>query len=194
VIEQDPNRDVFADPGTSVNFVLSLGKPEVEVPFVVGSLRKEARTQMLDAGLKVRFEEEDSDEEKDQVLSTNPTPGTSVAEGTTIVIVYSDGPEKIPDVRGLKQGAAERTIREAGFVPDVRTDATSVEPKGTVVDQIPVGGTADQGSTVTIFVSAYEEPVVPTEPPTTPTETPTTPTTPTESPTTTPPTGRVRIR
>ena len=192
VIEQDPHRDVYADPGTSVNFVVSLGKPEVEVPFVVGSLRKEARTQMLDLGLKVRFEEEDSDEEKDQVLSTNPTPGTSVAEGTTIVIVYSDGPEKIPDVRGLKQGEAERAIREAGFVPDVRTDATSVEPKGTVVDQIPVGGTADQGSTVTIFVSAYEEPVVPTEPPTTPTETPTLPTeTPTAAP---PPSGRIRLR
>jgi serine/threonine-protein kinase len=72
----------------------------------------------------------------------------------------------------------------------VRTDATSTEPKGTVVDQIPVGGTADQGSTVTIFVSAYEEPVpteTPTETPTTPvpTETPTTPA-PTETPTTTP--------
>jgi serine/threonine-protein kinase len=187
VIEQDPNRDVFADPGTSVDFVLSLGKPEVEVPFVVGSLRKEARTQMLDLGLKVRFEEEDSDEEKNQVLSTTPTPGTSVAEGTTIVIVYSDGPEKIPDVRGLKQAEAERKIREAGFVPDVRIDAASVEPKGTVVDQIPVGGTADQNSTVTIFVSAYEEPVVPTETPTV------TPTLPTETPTAPPPSGRIRM-
>ena len=59
----------------------------------------------------------------------------------------------------MKQGEAERAIREAGFVPDVRVDATSTEPKGTVVDQIPVGGTADQGSTVTIFVSAYEEPI-----------------------------------
>ena len=88
----------------------------------------------------MRFEEEDSDEQKFQVLSTNPPPGTSVAEGTTVVVVYSDGPEQVPDVRGLKQGEAERTIREAGFVPDVRTDAASVEPKGTVVDQIPVGG------------------------------------------------------
>lgn len=195
VIEQDPNRDVFADPGTSIDFVVSLGKPDVEVPSVVGSLRKDARAQLVALGLKVRFEEEDSDEDPNQVLSTDPPAGTSVAEGTTVVVVHSDGPEKIPDVRGLRQGQAERTLREAGFVPDVRTDAASTEPKGTVVDQIPLGGTADQNSTVTIFVSAYEEPVVPTETPVpTPTETPV----PTESPTTPPPTappptGRVRL-
>ncbi|WP_374454095.1 Stk1 family PASTA domain-containing Ser/Thr kinase [Nocardioides sp.] len=190
VISQDPARDTFADPGESIDFVLSLGKPEVEVPYVVGNLRKEARQALVEAGLKVKFEEEDSDEDRFQVLRTDPAAGTSVAEGTTVTVFYSDGPEKIPDVRGMKQGEAERTIREAGFVPDVRVDATSTEPKGTVVDQIPVGGTADQNSTVTIFVSAYEEPETPTETPTLPTETPTeTPTPPTESPTTPPPTG-----
>ncbi len=182
VISQEPNRDVFEDPGTSISFVLSLGKPEVEVPYVVGTPRKDARAAMDERNLKVRFEEEDSDEPRYQVLSTNPPAGTSVAEGTTVVVVFSDGPEKVPDVRGLQQRQAERTIREAGFVPDVRIDAASVEPKGTVVDQIPAGGTADQGSTVTIFVSAYEEPPVPPETP--PTETPTLPT---EPPTTTTP-------
>jgi serine/threonine-protein kinase len=187
VIEQSPNRDTFQDPGTPIDFVLSLGKPEVEVPFVVGSLRKEARAAMLAQDLKVRFQEQDSDEPRNQVLSTNPPAGTQVAEGTTITIVYSDGPEKVPDVRGLTQREAERAIREAGFVADVRVDATSTEPKDTVVDQIPVGGTLDQGATVTIFVSAYEEPTEPPETPETPTETPTeTPPTPTETPTETP--------
>jgi serine/threonine-protein kinase len=190
VIRQDPNRDVFADPGESIDIVLSLGKPEVEVPYVVGNLRKEARQALVDAGLKVRFAEEDSDEDRFQVLRTDPAAGTPVAEGTTVTVFYSDGPEKVPDVRGMKQAAAERAIREAGFVPDVRDDATSTEPKGTVVDQVPLGGTADQGSTVLLFVSTYVEPETPTETPTLPTETPTeTPTPPTESPTTPPPTG-----
>ena len=191
VISQDPNRDVFADPGSSVDLVVSLGRPEVVVPSVIGSLRKDARAQMLAENLKVRFQEEDSDEDRFEVLRTEPAAGTSVAEGTTVTIVYSDGPEQVPDVRGLRQGQAERAIRAAGFVPDVRVDATSTEPKGTVVDQIPAGGTADQGSTVTIFVSAYEEPVTPTETPV-PTETPTTPVVPTESPTTTTPRRTVR--
>jgi serine/threonine-protein kinase len=192
VISQDPNRDVFADPGSSIDFVLSLGKPEVEVPFVVGAPRKEARAQLEAVNLQVRFQEEDSDEERYQVLRTDPAAGTSVAEGTTVTVFFSDGPEKVPDVVGMKQAQAERAIREAGFVPDVRTDPSSTEPQGTVVDQIPSGGTADQNSTITIFVSAFEEP---TETPTLPTETPTeTPTIPTESPTTPPPTGRIRVR
>jgi beta-lactam-binding protein with PASTA domain/predicted Ser/Thr protein kinase len=186
VISQDPARDVFVDPGSSIDFVLSLGRPEVEVPFVVGTLRKDARAALLDQGLKVRFQEEDSDEPRFQVLSTEPAAGTSVAEGTTVTLVFSDGPEQVPDVRGLKQREAERAIREAGFVPDVRVDPASVEPKGTVVDQIiPPGGTADQGATITIFVSAYEEPVVPEVPTETPTETPP-PAVPTETPTETP--------
>ena len=106
VIEQSPNRDVFEDPGTSVSFTLSIGRPEVEVPAVVGSLRKDAREQLVALGLKVRFVEEDSDEDANQVLSTNPPVGTSVAEGTTIDVVYSDGPEQVPDVRGLEQAQA----------------------------------------------------------------------------------------
>ena len=77
----------------------------------------------------------------------------------------------------------------------MRTDAASTEPKGTVVDQIPLGGTEDQGATIVIFVSAFEEPEPPTE---TPTETPTTPTEtptlPTETPTAPPPTGRLGAR
>ncbi|RYB94080.1 Stk1 family PASTA domain-containing Ser/Thr kinase [Nocardioides oleivorans] len=195
VIRQDPNRDTFHDPGTSVDFVISNGKPEVEVPFVVGQLRKEARATLVAAGLKVRFEPQDSDEPKNQVLSTNPAAGASVADGTTITVSYSNGPVQVPDVRGLDQRAAERAIRDAGFVADIRTDPTSVEPKGTVVDQIPLGGTLDQGSTVTIFVSAYEEPVVPdpTETPTDPTETPTDPTTTPTDPTETPTTPRVQV-
>jgi eukaryotic-like serine/threonine-protein kinase len=187
VISQDPARDVFVDPGSSIDFVLSLGRPEVEVPFVVGIPREDARALMRERGLRVRFQEEDSDEPRLQVLSTDPAAGTEVAEGTMVTLVFSDGPEQVPDVRGLKQRAAERAIREAGFVPDVRIDPTSTEEKGTVVDQIiPPGGTADQGATITIFVSAYEEPVVPEVPTETPTPTPTETPPPTEPPTETP--------
>ena len=84
VIAQDPNRDVFADPGTSIDFTLSVGRPEVQVASVVGSLRKDARTQLIAQGLKVRFVAEDSDENAHQVLSTNPPAGPSVAEGYPI--------------------------------------------------------------------------------------------------------------
>jgi serine/threonine-protein kinase len=137
--------------------------------------------------------EVESDEPQGQVISTDPAAGQSVPEGTTVTLSVSDGPETVPDVRGLRQGEATRTLRQAGFEVEVRTDAASTEPKGTVVDQFPSpGGEADQGDTVIIFVSAFEEPPppeeTPTEEPTTPTETPLPTETPTEVPTETPPT------
>ena len=160
--------------------MVSSGKPLVDVPYVIGQPRGEARTTLNDANLRVRFEERESDEPKGQVIETDPAPGQSVPEQSVVTVVYSDGPEKVPDVVGMQQEDAERTLREAGFDPRVVETTDTTEPKGTVVEQSPEGGDeADEGSTVTIVVSAFEEP---TEEPT-PTESPTeTPPFPTETP------------
>lgn len=199
VVRQNPNRDVYVEPGTDVDLVVSLGKPEVQVPYVVGQPRAQARDALRAAGLQVTATEVESDEPKGQVISTDPAAGESVEDGTTVTLSVSDGPESVPDVRGLRQGEATGTLRQAGFEVDVRTDAASTEPKGTVVDQFPSpGGEADQGDTVIIFVSAFEEPPppeeTPTEEPTTPTETPLPTETPTEVPTEPPPTTPVERR
>lgn len=190
VIRQNPNRDVYVEPGTDVELVVSLGKPEVQVPYVVGQPRAAARDVLRAEGFKVAATEVESDEPKDQVISTDPAAGQSVAEGTTVTLSVSDGPESVPSVIGLREAEATRTLREAGFQVEVRTDPASTEPKGTVVDQFPREGEADRGDTVLIVVSAFEEPPptpTPTETPTTPTETPTpTEPAPTEPPTETP--------
>ena len=94
-------------------------------------------------------------------------------QGSDVTVYFSAGPHKVPNVVGLQRDVAEQKIRDAGFQPDVVEDPTSTEPKGTVSDQSPDGGqTAPQNSTVTIKVSAYEEPS-PSETTTTPTESPT---------------------
>jgi len=186
VIEQSPNRDLYVPPDSAVSFTLSLGMPEVEVPYVLGQPKDSARTVLESNELKVKFETEESDEPKDNVVRTDPASGQRVAEGTTITVFISEGPKDVPSVVGLRQGQAERAIRAAGFEVEVVETAETTEPKKTVIRQIPESGTADQGDTITIFVSIYEPPVetpptetpIPTETPTTPlpTETPTTPT------------------
>jgi beta-lactam-binding protein with PASTA domain/tRNA A-37 threonylcarbamoyl transferase component Bud32 len=168
VIEQDPNRDQYVDPGTEVDLVVSTGKPMVQVPFVVGQTKTEARNQLRNAKLEVTFETEESDKPRGEVVRTKPAGGETVQQGNTVTVFVSDGQEKVPDVIGLQQGEAEERIRDAKFDPQVRDDNTSTEPAGTVTDQFPVDGTLAEGSTVIIFVSVYVEP-----PPPTPTETPT---------------------
>ena len=94
VIEQDPTRRLRR-PRSQVDFVLSLGKPEVS-PSSSARCARTARAAMLAQDLKVRFQEE----VRRAALpgpQTQPPAGTSVEEGTKI-IVFSDGPEKIPGV------------------------------------------------------------------------------------------------
>ena len=173
VIEQDPNRDTFVDPGTEVDLVISSGKPLVEVPFVVGRPRAVAAATLRDANLEVTMQERESDEPAGRVLSTDPRPGDSVPEGTLVTVFYSDGPEEVPGVVGLQRAEAEQIIRDAGFEPDVVEDPNSRQPRGTVIRQSPSGGQdAPEGSTVTIVVSAFERPTPSPSPSPSPTEPP----------------------
>ncbi|HEU5036061.1 MAG TPA: Stk1 family PASTA domain-containing Ser/Thr kinase [Nocardioides sp.] len=175
VIEQSPDPDQYVDPDSAVDLVVSLGKPEVQVPFVVDMTKEEAKATLEQAGLKVRLQEEDSDEDQGTVIRTDPSQGETVADGTVVTVYYSDGPEQIPDVVGLKQPEAKNKIRNAGFQVEVIENPNTTEPAGTVLSQSPQGGqTADQGTTVTIVVSSYEpsESPSPTETPTSPTESP----------------------
>ena len=159
MLRQDPDADDFVAPDTEIDFVVSLGEPQVEVPAVVGQQRAAARDVLENAGLRVRFEERESDEPANRVLSTDPAQGEEVAKGTIVTVVYSDGPEEIPDVVGMKQGQAEQALRDAGFEPDVVQSDETTEPKGTVIQQSPPAGqSAQEGATVTIVVSSFEEP------------------------------------
>jgi serine/threonine-protein kinase len=181
VLEQDPNADQYVDPGTEVTIVVSEGRPLVEVPFVLNQPRSEARRTLEAQDFEVILEERESDVPQNQVIETDPPPGTSVPQGSTVTVYYSDGPEEVPDVVDRQQEEAEQILRDAGFDVEVVEEADTTEPAGTVVRQSPEAGEeADQGDTVIIWVSTYEEPTeTPTDSespsPTLPTETTTSP-------------------
>jgi serine/threonine-protein kinase len=177
VTDQEPERDLYVEPGSSVDIVVSSGLPMVEVPFVVGATQDEARNSLRNAKLAPEFVSKESDEPQGQVLETAPAGGESVPQGSTITVTISKGPKNVPDVVGMNRSDAIKAILDAGFQYDIRADPESTDPKGTVTDQLPPGGEPhDQGTVVTLFVSTYEPPPPPpppsTEPPL-PTETPT---------------------
>ncbi|GAB3791906.1 Stk1 family PASTA domain-containing Ser/Thr kinase [Nocardioides ungokensis] len=190
VISQDPNRDQYVDPDTRIDFVVSTGKPLATVPSVVGQDKNAAKAALRNAHFKVILQQTNSDEPAGQVISTNPAGGENVPQGTTVTVSFSDGPEQVPNVVGMKQADAEKAIRAAGFQPDVVESSSTTEPKGTVIQQSPKPGqTAAQGSTVTILVSSFE---APSESPSPTTSSPSpTPPLPSGSPTL-PPSGRTQ--
>ncbi|WP_181310086.1 Stk1 family PASTA domain-containing Ser/Thr kinase [Nocardioides campestrisoli] len=174
VIRQQPN-DTYVDPGTVISITVSTGAPMVEVPFLVGQDREAAKEVLSKRNLKVKMEERESDEPRGQVVEISPEAGQQVPEGTVVTLFFSDGPEQIPQVVGMRRQEAVKALEALNFVPEVVETAETTEPRGQVVGQTPEAGReAPEGSTVVIYVSSYEEPTETPEPtPTAPTETPT---------------------
>ena len=190
VTRSDPSKGRFVEPGTPVDLWLSSGKPQVAVPYVIGSQKDQAAAAMTSKGLRYKLIEEESDEPAGEVIRTDPVPGEEVAKGFRVKIFYSTGPNEVPDVVGKTRSEAVKIITDAGFQPLVQEDTSSTEPKDTVTRQSPgSGGTLPKGSTVIIYVSVYEEPTE-TE---TETESPTEPTEPTDTTTDPPPEGAQRL-
>lgn len=68
-----------------------------------------------------------------------------------------DAPVTVPDVVGETQAAGTATLEGDGFVVAVETAYSSSVPAGTIISQVPAGGSlAAEGSTVTITVSLGE--------------------------------------
>jgi serine/threonine-protein kinase len=93
---------------------------------------------------------------KNDVISTSPPFGTTVAKGSTVKLVVSTGAGtiKVPNVVGESQTAATSQLQGLGFVVNEVSAQNSTAPSGQVVGQNPAQGTAlAKGSTVTIRVS-----------------------------------------
>ena len=173
VISQDPGAGDQVDPGGKVDFVVSAGKPQIDLPDVVGQQKDDAADQLRSLGVRVVLSQRDEDAPTDEVVQMQPPAGTKVAENTKVTLYWSDGPEEVPDVVGKTESQARNLIEKAGFKASVVQTTSTEEKKGTVVEQSPDQGTTlNKGSQVTIVVSAYEPPSP------TPTPTPTAPPTP----------------
>jgi beta-lactam-binding protein with PASTA domain/predicted Ser/Thr protein kinase len=186
VISQTPDPGDFLPVGGEVDVLISSGKPEVVVPDVLGDDKEDARAELEAEQLRVKLVRRNSDEEPGTVINTDPRPAERVAIDTLVTVFFSDGPEEVPNVVGMKEGAARKAIEDAGFDVSVDYDTETRAEKGIVLEQGPESGTTQsEGSTVTIVVSDYEKPEPSPEPTPepTPTESPTTEPSPTESPT-----------
>jgi serine/threonine-protein kinase len=176
VISQDPSDTTSVDPQSTVDFTVSSGKPDQQVPDVIGDNKDSAADQIRALGLRVRFKAADSDENKDDVIAVSPDVGSMVAANSVVTLTFSKGPKEVPNVVGKTEKQARSILEDAGFKVSSLPDNASTDPKGTVTQQSPQPGTPQNaGSTITILVSTYEPP----PPPVTETPLPT----PTESPT-----------
>ena len=153
VISQDPASGTEVADGSTVNIVVSTGPPPpalVPVPDVVGQDVAEATETLEAEGFVVEIAEEESDTvETDIVIGSNPSAGTEVAEGTTVVLSVSTGlgDVVVPDFSGMTISEATTTAEEVGLAITFVEDPNSPDPEGIVISQNPEEGTTVEAGT-----------------------------------------------
>ncbi|WP_437020320.1 Stk1 family PASTA domain-containing Ser/Thr kinase [Streptomyces sp. enrichment culture] len=155
VVSTDPATGTRMRAGAAVALTVSKGRP-VEVPDVTGEDLDAARTALEEAGLKVRIAtvQVTSEYDKGQVARQSPGEGRRVAEGDTVTLTLSKGPEmvEVPDVVGDSVDDARRKLEGAGF--EVEEDRGLFGLFGDTVESQSVEGgeRAPEGSRITLEI------------------------------------------
>ncbi len=143
IISQDPEagRSLMIVPeGISVTLTVSTGVREASVPNVVNKSYQEAVVELQNSGFKVeRREAADESVTAEYVISTDPAPGESLAEGSTVFVTVSTGPSvqtmTMPNLVGRTEDEAISLINSSNLVYADSTYIESDQEKGTVIRQ-----------------------------------------------------------
>ncbi|MGZ8623165.1 MAG: Stk1 family PASTA domain-containing Ser/Thr kinase [Actinomycetota bacterium] len=137
---------------------------EAVVPPTGGLTVQQMSAQLTDLGFAVKTAEGQysMDVPAGQVLKLRPSPGATLDEGATVVIVPSLGPPPVdlPNVVGKPLERAKDLLRSAGLVPVVTKPTFDFDvAAGSVISQDPSTPQAPKGSEVELVVSKGPPPV-----------------------------------
>ncbi|WP_406009449.1 Stk1 family PASTA domain-containing Ser/Thr kinase [Streptomyces sp. NBC_00637] len=155
VISTDPEAGTKRHAGTAVSIVVSKGAP-IDIPDVTGDPLDDAKAELEEAGLKVKVAtgQVTSEFDKGLVATQSPEEGAEAAEGDTVTLTVSKGPEmvEVPDVVGASVDDATSLLEQSGF--EVKEDRGLLGLFGDTVKSQSVDGgdTAPKGSTITITI------------------------------------------
>ncbi|WP_030228204.1 Stk1 family PASTA domain-containing Ser/Thr kinase [Streptomyces sp. NRRL WC-3626] len=155
VISTEPGKGTKVRAASAVALTVSKGRP-VEVPDVTGDDLEDARAELEEAGLKVEVAGERVNSEFDagQVARQNPGEGGRAAEGDTVTLTLSKGPEmiEVPDVVGDSVDEAKQKLEDAGFQVDEDRGLLGLFGDTVKGQSVDGGDTAPKGSTITIEI------------------------------------------
>jgi serine/threonine-protein kinase len=156
VVATGPKAGTTVRAGSAVSLTVSKGRP-VDVPDVTGEDLGDARAELAEAGLKVKVAAErvtSDDHEAGQVARQAPADGSRVAEGGTVTLTLSKGPEmiEVPDVVGDSVDDAEEELKAAGFEVDEDRGLLGLFGDTVKSQSVEGGDTAPKGSTITLTI------------------------------------------
>ncbi|MET7574490.1 Stk1 family PASTA domain-containing Ser/Thr kinase [Streptomyces sp. NPDC005492] len=155
VIGTAPDAGTKRHAGSAIALTVSKGSA-VDVPDVTGEDLDEAKADLQDAGLavKVSATEVTSEYDAGQVAKQTPAGDSQAADGDTVTLTVSKGPEmvEVPSVVGASVDAATKLLEESGF--KVKEDRGLLGLFGDTVksQSVDAGEQAPKGSTITIEI------------------------------------------
>jgi serine/threonine-protein kinase len=131
--------------------------PEVEVPDVIGLSYDEAVKVIEEAGLEVvKQTENNSEVEKDYIISQTPKAEKVVKEGSEVTLVVSLGTEKVnvPDIIGMTEADGKEALDEANLKVKTVREYNNDYEAGIIYDVSPAVDTElDVNTEITIYIS-----------------------------------------
>ena len=164
VIAVDPAAGTEVDSGSSVAVRISEGPESATVPQdIVGQSLEYARESLRHAGLAVGpvSTVNSATVPGNSVISSEPSPGSSVPRNSAVKLQVSSGKVTVPDVVGRSRADAEKALRadDVRLNSNVEIRETETEETGTVLEQsAPAGSSVSQGSTITLTVARRTTP------------------------------------
>ncbi len=158
VMDSDPGPGRSVRRGSWVTLDVSMGPRLTAVPPLAGIDLATARSRLSDASLRVGDVRRTYDENvpAGRVVSSMPASGQQLRLDHEVDLVLSRGPAPVPvpDVRRTPQTDAVDTLVAGHLVGEVITVRYDADvPKGEVITQRPLGGTAARGSVVYLTIS-----------------------------------------
>lgn len=169
VIDQQPAANTIVKPNRKIYLTVNTEvKPVVVVPNVVSLSIRNAQIQLQNYGLEVGSTSYESSRFKNVILRQSIPEGDTVAKGTTIDLVVSDGLGNkivtIPEIIGLRLPQAQLKLREAGLrLGEIRFRPTKDVAPNTVLEYTPKVTEIIEGETIDLIISERFEAIEPDE-------------------------------
>ena len=150
IISQDPEAGwslMIVPEGIDVTLTVSTGVRQTTVPDVLNDPYSEATVTLQNAGFKVETQYAASDTVTEgYVISTDPAPGEQLAQGSTIFVTISSGPD-------------ERTVSMPNLVGRTESEAKSILNSNNLAyaDTTYIESDQDEGTVIRQSIDAYEE-------------------------------------
>ncbi|MFQ9547893.1 MAG: PASTA domain-containing protein [Lachnospiraceae bacterium] len=156
VLRMEPDKG-YLQAGDSLKVYISLGPEYIDVPNLYGMTKQQAIAKIEQAGFSVgTISEVNSDNtEVGQVCGQSLDPGTSQKSGTEIAFSISLGPKMaVSGLSVIQQKDRYSAIGSANLYYSIEYAESTSVPAGTVISQVPEGGTSvPEYSTVKLVIS-----------------------------------------